>query len=75
MKNGSKMSAKLSGALVREILTDFHYQENQLRYRILLKLQDDDLISYGSYSSFAGYMEAKAELREAVSSGSGISVS
>ena len=75
MENGSKPSANLSGASVREILTDFHYQENQLRYRIWLKLQDGDIVSYGAFNSFSSYMEAKAMLREAMSTGSGIAVS
>ncbi|MEY3052471.1 MAG: hypothetical protein RLY31_2256 [Bacteroidota bacterium] len=74
MEQDDKLSGTLQGTAVEEILTDFFYAENQLRYRLLLKLRGGDLLCYGEYHSFSHYMEDRNKLRGALVSGTKISL-
>jgi len=58
------------GVQVRDVVTKFFYQGNQLSFQIILQLEGGESILFGEYSDYGSYKKSLKTLQDAKADGS-----
>lgn len=62
------------GVQVRDLVTKYFYQNNQLSFQIILQLESGERVLYGEFLDYGSYKESMTALKKAKATGSIIKI-